>query len=282
MNILLLGGSGFIGRHVAKHLQSQGHVLRLPRRSELNVLRLDSGSLSAQLTGVDVVVNAVGVMSRDAAVLETVHHHAMRQIAEAAVQAGVSHWVQLSALGADAAHPVAFLGSKGRGDAAVAASGLSVNIARPSVVYGRGGASCELFLKLARLPYLLLPERGRFMLQPVHVTDVAAGLGRMVQQPLPSGSVVAMVGREAMTLAEYLSTLRQTVHGRGPLRVGQVPQGLMDASLPLSNVLSNGMLSRDSMSLLQQGSYADAQGFAALLGHLPLGVSEFAAADRHG
>ena len=166
MNILLLGGSGFIGRHLAARLRACGHQVQTPTHKELDLRTLDERAAHACLRGQDAVVNAVGIMSRDADRLETVHHHAPAALAAWAREAGVARWLQVSALGADAWHPVAFLGSKGRGDEAVRAQ-LATDIVRPSVVYGRGGKSCELFIRLARLPLLVLPEGGR--------PDVATG-----------------------------------------------------------------------------------------------------------
>ena len=119
MNILILGGSGFIGSRVAKILRERGHNVTTPSHAELDLMRLDLDAAQRLLRGQDGVVNCVGVMSRHADVLEQVHHHAPQQLAHLARAAGVQTWVQLSALGADAAHEVAFVGSKGRGDAVV-------------------------------------------------------------------------------------------------------------------------------------------------------------------
>ena len=275
MNILILGGSGFIGSRVAKILRERGHNVTTPSHAELDLMRLDLDAAQRLLHGQDGVVNCVGVMSRHAAVLEQVHHHAPQQLAHLARAAGVQTWVQLSALGADAAHEVAFVGSKGRGDAAVCASGLRVNIARPSVVFGRGGASCELFIRLARLPVLVLPAGGRFALQPVHANDVAEALANMAVQPLPHGAVVNMAGSLKTTLAEYLAILRQTLHHRAAPAVWVLPMGLLRPALPLTNIVSNGFLSQGSLKLLAQGSVADTGDFARVLGREPLGAGEF-------
>ena len=91
--------------------------------------------------------------------------------------AGVKRWVTIRT-GADPSQPINFVGSKD-GDDAVTKSGIPIAIARPSVVYGRGGTSCELFIKLARFPLLLLPEGGRFHLQPVHLAE---GLAKLAAQ----------------------------------------------------------------------------------------------------
>lgn len=277
MNIVLFGASGFIGRRVAQLLRERGHQLRTPGSREINFLQPNPNRLPELFAGQDAVVNAVGVMSRHAQVLEAVHHHTPRLLAQHAQQAGVKRWVQLSALGADAADNVCFTGSKGRGDAAVRDSGLSVAVARPSVVYGRGGASCELFIKLARLPVLVLPDGGGFLLQPVHVNDVAAALARLCESD--DTDTFTLTGGSRLTLAEYLNTLRRTLHGKPAAAVWTLPLPLLRPVLPTAKYLSNGMLSPDSITLLQRGSTGNNQAFAALLGREPLAAEAFARQD---
>ena len=278
MNILLLGGSGFIGRHLAARLRASGHQLQTPTHKEFDLRALDERAARACLRGQDAVVNAVGIMSRDADRLETVHHHAPATLAAWAREAGVARWLQVSALGADAWHPVAFLGSKGRGDEAVRAQ-LATDIVRPSVVYGRGGKSCELFIRLARLPLLVLPEGGRQMLQPVHVYDVADGVAALLAAS-SRNATINMSGGRALSLAAYLNTLRATLHGKTAARV--LPLPLLAPFLPLTNYLSDGMVSAATLRLLADGSCADNRDFAALLGHPPLAPEQFAAADVAG
>ena len=279
MNIVLFGASGFIGRRVATTLRAHGHTLRTPSHREFDYLQPNEAAAREILRGQDCVVNCIGVMSRHAAVLEQVHHHAPQQLAHLARAVGVQTWVQLSVLGADAAHEVAFVGSKGRGDEAVcqigAAHGMRVAVARPSVVYGRGGASCELFIKLARLPVIALPAGGRFMLQPVHANDVADGLVRLLENGIPHGTIIPFTGSLPTSLAGYPAAMRTGLHRKPSLRVLPIPLALVKPFLPLTNVLSNGMVSAGSFALLEEGSCADCTAFAELLGREPLGVGKF-------
>lgn len=273
MNILLFGGSGFIGAATARLLQQQGHQVATPGSREFNFLQPDFARITGYLKNSTVVINAVGVMSRHRAVLETIHHHTPARLARLAAEHGVQRWVQLSALGAEASHAVAFLGSKGRGDQAVAGSGLSTAIAQPSVVFGRGGASCELFIRLARLPLICLPEGGRFALQPVHLDDVAEGLAKLAVGTATGRT--AFTGRETCTLAGYLNLLRRNLHHKPPARILSLPRPVAEWGAALAEIPSNGMLSRDSLRLLREGSTADCADFAALIGRPPQAVSRF-------
>lgn len=279
MNILILGGSGFIGGKTAEILRARGHKVSTPSSRDINLLALNEAQAKRFLAGQDAVINTVGVMSRHAHILEAVHHTAPVQLAKWAAQSGVRRWVQLSALGADAHHDVAFVGSKGRGDAALLNLKLphfSVNIARPSVVFGRGGGSCEAFIKMARLPLIALPAAASGLMQPVHLNDVAQGLVLLAEGQADDGAIIDMTGTTRHTLADYLRILRETIHGKRGLKTLFIPMALITPFLPLGNIVSNGFLSRNSMKLLRQGACADTADFAALLQHEPLGAAQFA------
>ncbi|MBS5743323.1 MAG: sugar nucleotide-binding protein, partial [Neisseria sp.] len=223
MNIIIFGGSGFIGSRTVQILKEQGHQVCTPDRRAFDFLHPDETAARRLLEGQDVLINCIGIMSRHAEILETVHHHTPKQLAECAKAAGIKRWVQLSALGADPSQSINFVGSKGRGDDAITQSSIPIAIARPSVVYGRGGTSCELFIKLARLPLLPLPEGGRFYLQPVHLADVAESLAKLAVQTDTDHNIINMTGSQTLTLAEYLTTIRQTLHHKPPQHILPVP-----------------------------------------------------------
>ncbi|MDN8581280.1 epimerase, partial [Eikenella corrodens] len=131
-------------------------------------------------------------------------------------------------------------------------------------------------------PLIALPNGGYFDVQPVHVADVAQGLANLLTSSLPHGTVLNMTGSRSLTLAQYLSILRQTLHRKPAQHVLPIPLPLLHPMLPLAKLFSNGIVSPDSFTLLQQGSCADSQAFAELLGRPPLSVEQFAAAEDIG
>ena len=119
------------------------------------------------------------------------------------------------------------------------------------------------------------------MLQPVHVYDVADGVAALAR------GIIAQCHPQherwrALSLAAYLNTLRATLHGKTAARVLPLPSPLLAPFLPLTNYLSDGMVSAATLRLLADGSCADNRDFTALLGHPPLAPEQFAAADVAG
>ena len=276
---LLLGSSGFIGQHVQHKLNETDHYLRTPNHQQVDFVCPDWDSITQLLQGVDVVINMVGVMSQNAALLEKVHHDTPKQIAILAKQMGVKCWINLSALGADANHKVAFVGSKGRGDSALlqlADDEFRVVIGRPSLVFGRGGASCEMFIKLARLPVLFMPNAGNYRIQPVHINDVAQGLFNLAtKMPIAVQPIINFTGGAVCSVAEYIAMLREDIHHKGRLTVLPVPKGIAKAAVLLARPMSKGMISQDSLTLLEEESIADNGYFTQILEYSPLGYHAF-------
>jgi len=276
---LLLGSSGFIGQHVRSKLDETDHHLRTPNHYQVDFSCPDWVGIAQLLQGVDVVINMVGVMSQDSALLEKIHHHTPKQLAILAKQMGVKCWINLSALGAEPNHKVAFIGSKGRGDSALlklADDSFQVIVGRPSLVFGRGGASCEMFIKLARLPILFMPNAGNYRIQPVHVNDVTQGIVNLATKPpIPIQPIINFTGGAVCSVAEYIAMIRKDIHHEGRLTVLPIPKGIAKAAVLLARPISGGMISSDSLTLLEEGSIADNGYFTQLLEYSPLGYQIF-------
>lgn len=277
MNILIFGSSGFIGKKVVDLLKSQTHTLITPSSRDIDFTKpseLNLEKIKRLMQNVDVVINMVGVMSHDKTLMENIHHITPFKLAQVAKNQGIRKWINLSAFGADENSEIAFVGSKGRGDNAILTlndESFRVTIARPSLVFGRGGSSTELFLKLANLPVLVLPNGGNFLIQPVSVNDVAHGLVALAVtehgENLPL--IIHFSGQKVMTLADYLVELRFYFYHKKPPMIVNLPMPLAKFSARILQYFSD-MISVDSLVLLENGNVADNADFIQLLGHPPL------------
>lgn len=217
MNILLLGGTGFVGRALIDRLVREGHYVRVvSRRRERHRDLLvfpsahvvdgdarDARALERELRDMqaDAIVNLVGVLNASAAGFEAAHVGVARAAVQAAGAAGVQRILQMSAINAAANAPSEYLRSKGRGEAVVAQSGLDWTIFRPNVIFGRRDAFLNRFARLLRLvpgPFPLACPQAQ--LQPVYVGDVVESFAYALTHRAAIGQRYTLCGPRAYTL----------------------------------------------------------------------------------
>lgn len=280
MRVLVCGASGFIGRAIAEALRARGHeVVRGVRRAdELDTCAIDfardvvPGTWRPRVRGLDAVVNAVGAL-RDAPgrPLAALHHQTPAALFDACAEEGVRTVVQVSALGVDRSE-TAYARTKRAADEHLAAlaraSRVDATVLRPSIVFGAGGASTALFLRLASLPVALLPRPVRTArIQPVAVHELAEFAVRCVESP-PSphdARPIACVGPSPLRLGEFIASLRAQ-SGRGPALVATLPDVLTTLSARLGDLVPASPWCSDAVSLLGVDNVADPAQFASLLG----------------
>lgn len=291
MNILLCGAQGFIGRHVLAHLLGQGHSLRAtcraarsrPQQAGVEWIQADfSQELTAQdwlprLQGVDAVINAAGILrDRPGQPMDAIHHRGPAALFEACAEAGVRRVLQISALGiaeSDTLYARSKRAAETRLLALQKAGHLDATVLQPSIVFGPGGASSELFLRLARLPLLILPgEALNTRVQPVAVQDLAEACLRLLSQTGPSQ--LAVVGPQAMRLCDFIASLRQQ-QGRPPARLVRLPDALSQLSARIGDHLPFQPWGRETLALLQQDNTADPEPLRRLLERTARAPAEF-------
>lgn len=286
MRILLCGATGFIGRHIHQVLSQAGHtVIPASSRARPGGVVVDFTRDTQpevwlpRLQGVDAVVNAVGVLrDRAARPMQAIHADTPAALFAACAQAGARRVVHLSALGL-AGNPTLYARSKLQAEAGLAAwtaqgelDGVTV---RPSVVFGRGGASSELFLMLARSPLWWLPAPVvRTRIQPVAVSDLAALVATLVTQPTVPPATVAAVGPQALTIADFLRLLRQRL-GRGRAWQATLPDWLTALSARLGDLVPISPWCSETLALLSHDNVAPLDGITALLQRSPIAPDLF-------
>lgn len=228
-NVCVIGGSGFVGRHIVHLLAAKGcnvwvatrrrerakHLILLPTVEVVEADVHDEAGLARLVRGVDAVINLVGVLhdGRGERGFDAAHVGLTRKVVAACQRNGVRRYVHMSALGADVNGPSRYQRTKGEAEALVRASGLDWSIFRPSVIFGPGDSFLNLFARLLKwLPVIFLAcPNARF--QPVYVGDVAAAFARGLTDRGAFGRTYDLCGPRVYTLRELVA-LVGTITGR--------------------------------------------------------------------
>lgn len=221
MDVLVAGGSGFIGQSLCRVLLDRGHAVtvasrtpgaaELPAAVEALAVDVTVPELDAVVDGHDAVVNLVAlpshVQSRGRS-HEAVHFDGTRHLVAASERTGVDRFVQLSGLGVESGVETAYFRAKRRAERVVRDSDLEWVIYRPSVVFGDGCAFFP-FLERVSLPLVTpLPGGGRTRLQPIWVEDLAPMLADGLEDDRHVGRCYEIGGPERLTLADVARQIR--------------------------------------------------------------------------
>lgn len=283
--ITVFGGSGFIGRHIVRQLAQRGLVVRAAvRRPELaeflrpmgDVAQVvpvqanirHAGSVAAAIKGSQAVVNATGIqVSRGRQSFSAVHVDGARNIADAAMAAGVERLVHISGLGADEAEEAdtAFARSKIEGEKAIRDAFPSATILRPSVVFGPGDAFTSNLANAARMaPFMPAIGGDHTKFQPVYVGDVAAAVLACLERPETAGKVYELGGPTVYTMRGVAELILEATGSKQ--RIVNLPFSLARLMGLVGQFLPKPPLTFDQAVLLEKDSvvHADKPGLADL------------------
>jgi NADH dehydrogenase len=232
--IALLGGAGFIGRHICHQLAAGGYRARVATRDRerakeqlillptVDVVEADvhePAALRDFVRGADAVINLVGVLhpGRGHSSFQAAHVELARKVVEACRAGGVRRLLHMSALNADPNGPSAYLRTKGEAEAIVRASGLDVTVFRPSVVFGREDRFLNLFARLLRFSPLVLLACPGARFQPVFVEDVARAFVESLEEVSSIGNCYDLCGPRVYTLRELVEYVGAVSGRRRPV-----------------------------------------------------------------
>lgn len=280
--VLVSGGTGFVGKNLVRTLVDEGYVVTvLSRHADLHKdlaappllrvlglpMNLDahgpepSPALVELLKGHVALINLVGILNEprhNGEVFEQVHVGFTKQILNAAHQAGISRYLHMSALGADAINGSSFyLRSKGRAESWAhefgASHGIAVTSFRPSVIFGPGDSFLSRFASLARLMPGIFPlacAQARFA--PVYVGDVSKQFLEALNDPGRAGQHFDLCGPRDYALRDLVDYAAR-VSGH-PRRILPLPDWVAQIQARVLELAPGQPFTRDNYASLQTPS----------------------------
>jgi NADH dehydrogenase len=220
MEVLVAGGSGFIGKLVCRVLTDRGHgVTALSRSPETADLPDGVGTAAADVSqappteavaGHDVVVNLVALPSHRNPPKnshESVHLDGTKHLLQASADTGVERFVHMSALGVDSGVETAYFAAKRRAERAVRDSECDWVIYRPSVVFGDGCAFIPFIRRITPPGVAVVPGGDELRIQPIWGDDLAPMIADGVEADRHIGSCYELGGPERLTLSETVGLI---------------------------------------------------------------------------
>ena len=274
--ILILGGTGFVGRHLCEKLaelpcrvtvvtrrrRNAQHLQMLPMVDIVEVAGHDSTSLMPLLASHDAVVNLIAILHGSEAAFEKAHVQLPLELARACAAVGQRRIVHVSALGASLDAPSMYLRSKARGEAVLQGAGLDVTLLRPSVIFGAEDKFLNTFASLQKM-FPVIPLAGstaRF--QPVWVEDVATALVRCLEDKTTIGKIYEACGPEVFTLKQLVQLAggySGINHGTGRPVIG-LPDALARVQAWMMELApGEPLMSRDNLDSMKTDNVASGQ-----------------------
>lgn len=272
--VTIYGGSGFVGRYIARRLAKDGWRIRVAVRRPNEALFVktygdvgqvepvfcnirDDDSVRAAMRGADAVVNCVGVLVREGRnTFQSVQAEGAGRIARIATEQGVGAMVHLSAIGADPEGGSEYARTKAAGERAVTEAYPGAVILRPSVIFGPEDGFFNRFASLSRFSIMLAIVGGETRFQPVYVDDVAQAAVVGVEGRAKPG-VYELGGPEVRTLRETCVWILKEIRRRRlivnlPFWLGGLIGGAFDLLQTFSGgILTNRILTRDQVRSLR-------------------------------
>lgn len=287
MKVFVSGGTGFVGEHVCRALRESGHEVRLlVHRSkagvkesgityaEGDIARLES--FAVEVSGCDAVINLVGIIREfpsRGATFESLHVQATANMLEAARRAGVTRYLQMSALGTRPDAVSAYHQTKWRAEEMVRESSLEWTIFRPSLIFGPRDAFINMLAAQLRLaPLMPVIGSGRYRLQPIHADDVARCFVRALEMPETIGQTYELCGNDRLSYEDLLDMIAVTL-GRPKPIIPHLPLGLMKLVVPVLQNVPQFPITMDQLQMLLEESICDGA-WQQVFGFEPRGLQD--------
>lgn len=287
--VTIYGGSGFVGRYIARRMAKAGWRVRVAVRRPNEAIFVkpygvvgqvepvlcnirDEASVRAVMSGADAVVNCVGILAEVGKnQFDAVQAEGAERVARIAAEEQVGRIVHVSAIGADAEAESAYARTKAEGEAGVIAHMPGAVILRPSIVFGAEDQFFNRFASMSRLGPVLPVVGAETRFQPVYVDDVAKAAELALTSDVAPG-VYELGGPEMATFRELMQQMLTVIHRRRlvmnvPFFAARIMAWGFDMLQAVTfGLVTNGMITRDQVRNLANDNVvsSDAKSFADL------------------
>jgi len=272
--VTIYGGSGFVGRYIARRMAKEGWRVRVAVRRPNDALFVkpygvvgqvepvacnirDDASVRAVMKGADAVVNCVGILNRSGKnTFDSVQADGAARIARIAAEEGVANLVHLSAIGADENSPSEYQQTKAAGEKAVLASFPNAVILRPSIIFGNEDGFFNRFAAMTRFSPVLPVVGANTRFQPVYVDDVAQAAVKGATGAAAPG-IYELGGPDTETFRDLMRQMLAVIRRRRlilnvPFFAASIMGGAFDLLQAVTlGVFSNGLVTRDQVRNLK-------------------------------
>ncbi|MFP7672475.1 complex I NDUFA9 subunit family protein [Marivita sp. S0852] len=279
--VTIYGGSGFIGRYIARRLAKAGWRIRVAVRRPNEAIFVkpygvvgqvepilcnirDDQSVRAAMQGADAVVNCVGILAEAGKnTFDAVQSEGAARIARIAASEGIETFVHISAIGADADADSAYQRSKAKGEAAILEHMPNATILRPSIVFGAEDAFFNRFAGMTRFGPILPVVGADTRFQPVYVDDVAKA-ACMALEGDAEGGIYELGGPEVNTFRELMEQMLTIIRRRRlimniPFFMASIMGAVSDLVNKISFSLIPSMITRDQVKNLRNDNVVSGQ-----------------------
>jgi uncharacterized protein YbjT (DUF2867 family) len=288
MNVLVTGGTGFVGREIVRQLRFSGHRAHLLVRDPESRLAQEvalqysakirpgdvvvADSLRGVCAGMDAVIHLVGIISEIGdQTFDHVHGRGTQNMIFAAQDANVTRFLHMSALGAQPAARSRYHATKWIAEDRVRRSGLGWTIFRPSIIYGPEDGFVNRFARIMRWsPVVPVFGNGRARCQPVALKCVGSAFVKALTEPAAVGETYDLCGPETFSYNDLLNEIALALGKRRilvhvPVELARWPVGLLEACYPrLTHRPSP--VNRDQLAMLQEDNLGSPQAADDLFG----------------
>ncbi len=272
--VTIYGGSGFVGRYIARRMAKQGWRVRVAVRRPNEAIFVkpygvvgqvepilcnirDDASVRAAMQGADAVVNCVGILAKSGKnTFDAVQAEGAGRVARLAADSGVATMVHISAIGAEPASDVDYQRTKAEGEAAVLEHMPNAVILRPSIVFGPEDEFFNRFASMTRFGPILPVVGADTKFQPVYVDDVARAACLAVTGDAAPG-VYELGGPDVNTFRELMHQMLDVIRRRRlivniPFFMASIMGGIFDFASAISGGLVPALITRDQVKNLRK------------------------------